>query len=447
MTLLIGIVLPALVLSLLAACSLYLSSGAPPRVRLWISMIGVFAWVVPWPLLHANPARVQQVIGIPALEAPANLVFRASNDLVSDVVAAEQRSGRFFGGVPTWWPLGLVVPGMIWFAFDIRRHRRTIRDWRKSSRPGESLRDLVPPELNRITRAIFVVPGSTVAAATGWLHPALWIGDRLVDDDTLEAALTHEYCHLLRRDPLLLAFIGFVRRVYFWNPVVAFFTRQSRFFLEAACDYDCARLLGRERYKQELARLILAAAGRPESPGLAAAVVTGGDNTRRVHPLNTEPRIGVRMYAAATLCLVGLAFSATLVAQEKDPRIGRWIENRSQSRSFQGIRRSFEDLGGGVTRVNININASGVAISHSDHKCDGRDYPVLDRDGKATGTVLSCRFTEARAVACTFRSPDRVSIGTDRISEDGERYEPSAVVTDRSGKIIGRVERVFDRRH
>ncbi|HVQ16928.1 MAG TPA: hypothetical protein VMS40_25165 [Vicinamibacterales bacterium] len=136
-------------------------------------------------------------------------------------------------------------------------------------------------------------------------------------------------------------------------------------------------------------------------------------------------------------------------AQEQDRRLGNWVETKV-SASYQGLRRSFEDLGGGITRVNIAINDKGAALSSAELKCDGRPYPVLGSDRQPTETTLSCRTLNASTTEFTFvRSGGDSwikSTGTERVSEDGEKMFVSAVQTDARGQVVERIERVFVRK-
>ncbi len=157
-------------------------------------------------------------------------------------------------------------------------------------------------------------------------------------------------------------------------------------------------------------------------------------------------RVRKSVYLAA--CVSALLIAEGLAAQERDPRIGVWVE-RKVSSSYQGLRRSFEDLGGGMTRVNIAVNRDGVSLSRSDHRCDGRQYPVLGEDQQPTDTTFSCHTVNARTIEFTFRRSGAnswvTSTGTERISEDGQTYTVSAVQRDAQGRVVDRIERLFER--
>jgi hypothetical protein len=129
--------------------------------------------------------------------------------------------------------------------------------------------------------------------------------------------------------------------------------------------------------------------------------------------------------------------------------VGDWIETKVGP-SYQGVHRSFEDLGNGLIRVNIAVNASGAAISSVELRCDGRSYTVLDTNRKPLDLTLSCQTLDAHTTAFTFLRGVNdswvKSAGTERVSEDGESMTVSAVQTDAKGRVVNRIERLFARR-
>jgi len=152
---------------------------------------------------------------------------------------------------------------------------------------------------------------------------------------------------------------------------------------------------------------------------------------------------------------LGISIAACLAnsapgAEPRDPRIGSWVEKKV-SASYQGLRRSFEDLGAGLVRLNITVDASGTARSRSDHRCDGHQYPVLGQSGEPTDLTFSCRYRDALTVDFAFTrigvGPWSVSRGTERFTEDGKTYAISATLTDANGKVVEQVERLFERQH
>ena len=156
-------------------------------------------------------------------------------------------------------------------------------------------------------------------------------------------------------------------------------------------------------------------------------------------------RAFVWVVAAAAACMM----AQNAGAQARDARVGAWVE-RKVSSSYQGLRRSFEDLGGGMIRVNIAVDANGAALSSVDLRCDDRPYPVVGQDRQPTGLSLSCRALGPGVTAFTFTraSADSwtTSAGTESVSQDGETMTVSAVQTDPQGRVVNRIERQFARK-
>src|SRR5690606_2405548 len=120
----------------------------------------------------------------------------------------------------------LFLPGLLRLVNDAVALRASLATWRKSSRSGEALRGALPPELRSVRASIRIVPGSTIAATSGWLRPVVWLGERLSERDR-EVALVHELCHVQRKDPLWITFVTALRRAYWWNPGVAWLCREA----------------------------------------------------------------------------------------------------------------------------------------------------------------------------------------------------------------------------
>src|SRR5690606_32031151 len=229
----IDFAVPALVVSGAALLALALAREAPPRLGFSIAMLGLAAWVLPWPMLDLSVvfARGTSPDWLAAGAAPLAALkteVRAVLDAASLTLGAAAEHDRRF--MP-WW-LALAMPGLVWFAAECMLHRKRCRAWRRGSRDGAHLRPLLPFELGARLPEIRLVAGSTVAATTGVFRPVIWLGDRIGGEQALRTALVHECCHARAHDQLWLALIVLVRRVYWWNPVVGALARRAGLLLE-----------------------------------------------------------------------------------------------------------------------------------------------------------------------------------------------------------------------
>ncbi|HJR70655.1 MAG TPA: M56 family metallopeptidase, partial [Gammaproteobacteria bacterium] len=204
--------------------------------------------------------------------------------------------------------------GLALFAGDCLALRRCIRRWRAASRPGDELRRGLPPELASLSAEIRVVADSDVAAATGWIRPTIWIGDRHAGT-RLKLALVHELTHARQHDPLWLVAIAAVRRLYWWNPLVAYLARQSVLMIESTCDHASAAHFAKDQYAAELASMLLA--GVAPTPRLVATARTSNLDVLRLRLLGTDLRL--RMRDVALLAAVGAIGAATATASVVEP--------------------------------------------------------------------------------------------------------------------------------
>jgi hypothetical protein len=268
----------------------------------------------------------------------------------------------------------------------------------------------------------------------------------------LNAALVHECLHIARKDMLTILGVTFIKRLYFWNPVVRYFARRAEFFVEAACDERCAQLLGRGEYRNSLATLILDSQGM-RNMAFAPTMKTGRQDVARVAALGVAPRVHARACIGAALCALGLGAAASLNAQgAADPRIGSWDEVKG-STDYQSLLRVFENLDNGMTRMYVNAKLLEANRWHVDFKCDGRKYRTLTHNDRFTGTTYSCRQTGARTIESSFTygaadpgvdvhwvEKDRTSAtATETVSADGKRY--TTVVVSRSSNGQARQSR------
>ncbi len=114
-------------------------------------------------------------------------------------------------------------------------------------------------------------------------------------------------------------------------------------------------------------------------------------------------RMKVRPSLWVSLLIPGLAWCANPSTDVRDPRAGYWIEEKISSSypQAQGLQISFADLGGGVFRYKLGANHTPENMLVVEARCDGKDYPLVDGNGKANGRMYSCRVTGPRSVEST----------------------------------------------
>jgi hypothetical protein len=148
--------------------------------------------------------------------------------------------------------------------------------------------------------------------------------------------------------------------------------------------------------------------------------------------------------------------AASVNAQQRDPRIGEWREDRTAN--SVGLYNVFEDLGNGMIRVRIAHNLSPQNRLYLDHRCDGNFYPIRNYQGVATDFSESCTIVDANTVTIKgVRNKDKGFTGpkldqywfdgegTGTVSSDGNHYRTVMQQKDGDGKVIRTSERTYTR--
>jgi hypothetical protein len=297
--------LTAACVSGLAAAALAGLRHAPPGPRFAIAAAGLAAWLVPWGALR---------VALPAPSSAAAPVVEWLDPVQSAAglaPAALVALGAAFGYALA----AALFVGALLFVRDLVALRRCVDDWRRHSRPAGELRARLPPELSRIAADIRLVEGSAVAAATGWLRPTVWLGDRL-GEQHLAIALSHEMWHVRAGDPKWLLLIAAVRRAYWWNPLVGHLARQAVLMLESACDHRCAAQLGKDAYRARLASLLLAAT----APAPRLVATAGNFDVQRLRLLGEPLRLRARDRTLLTALAAAAIATAAVAVVDPAPR-------------------------------------------------------------------------------------------------------------------------------
>jgi len=134
-------------------------------------------------------------------------------------------------------------------------------------------------------------------------------------------------------------------------------------------------------------------------------------------------------------------------AEPKDPRIGEWREDHYAG--GVGLYMIYEDLGNGMTRTHSAENLAQQNRLHEDTRCDGNFYPRINAKGEETEITVSCTLLDARTVQWSYKrnAADGWVEGEGKwiLSDDGTHSVGTLVRTDRDGKVVETVTRMFTR--
>lgn len=158
--------------------------------------------------------------------------------------------------------------------------------------------------------------------------------------------------------------------------------------------------------------------------------------------------MAIRPGLFVALAALGLASSAISSAQDRDPRIGHWAQQRGPG--SQGLHMSYEDLGDGRFRLTFGHALEAVNQRILEGKCDGATYAWVDGAGKPSGNTLSCRITGPRTFEYLYTRGDQTiwatSTGVETVSEDGNTLAWDAIHKDTNGGVVEELHSRFSRR-
>jgi hypothetical protein len=149
--------------------------------------------------------------------------------------------------------------------------------------------------------------------------------------------------------------------------------------------------------------------------------------------------------------------TASVNAQQRDPRIGEWREDRTAT--SVGQYNIFEDLGNGMIRYHMFHNLAPENRLYLDYRCDGNLYPIRNSKGVVTDFSQSCSIVDANTVTLkSVQNKDKGFTGprlddhywfdgegTGTLSRDGNHYRVVWEQKDGVGKVIRTSERTFTR--
>jgi bla regulator protein blaR1 len=229
---------------LLAGLLAFMLRKNSPKVRYWIWLSASLKFLAPFALLvslgSVVPRAVRHAISVPAPVFPNTLVQ-----------IAEPFSPAYYAAVPKDAPahaqryrvpaaMGILC-GIFWamgfFAVMLVRYRSWVRI-------RATLRASTPIDLP-IPVPAFIAPGAEEPGVVGFLRPVLVLPAHFLEHlnpRQLDAVLTHELCHVRRRDNLFAAVHMIVEAVFWFYPLVWWIGSRLVEERERACDEEVVRL-------------------------------------------------------------------------------------------------------------------------------------------------------------------------------------------------------------
>ncbi|SPF49814.1 putative Antirepressor regulating drug resistance protein [Candidatus Sulfopaludibacter sp. SbA4] len=292
--------------ALLAGLLAFVLRKNSPKVRYWVWLSASLKFLIPFALLvslgSVVPRPARQPVSVAAPVFPNTLVQ-----------IAEPFSPALTATVPAHAPLDWAPAaiGVVWALGFLAIMLARCRSWlgvRAALRAG------TPIELPIPVRAL-ITPGAEEPGIVGFLRPVLVLPAQLLEHlnpGQLGAILTHELCHVRRRDNFLAAVHMVVEAIFWFHPLVWWIGSHMVEERELACDEEVLRM-GCEP-ADYVEGILKVCRFYTESPLPCISGVTGADVKRRLRAI-LAGSIAHELSAAKkmTLATIGLAALAAPV--------------------------------------------------------------------------------------------------------------------------------------
>ena len=227
-----------------------------PELRLAVGSILLLKLVLP-------PAWASPIPFLPAAALPSIPSF--------GLTEAENWRGLAIG-IAIVWLAGVFAC----LAMGAWRRRHLARVWRAAEPAGAEMEQLLARAASRLglrrPPPLRIAAGLESPCVFGLWRPRILLPPDL-SREVAEHALLHELAHVRRGDLLLAAFLGILRAVYFFHPLVHLAARRLEGLRELCCDRLVARRLGAETAAYR--RTLLSFAARRHGEALAALPFAG----------------------------------------------------------------------------------------------------------------------------------------------------------------------------
>ena len=257
-------------------------------VRYWLWFSASVKFFVPFTLLMALGDRLEWASSAPQIAAPAvsAAVAQVGRPFMVDPAVgflSVQEASRSFD-----W-LALAILG-VWAAGTIALIVVRFRAWRQIRAAVRASSPWTVPNL-RMPAGVAVrsTPGVMEPGVVGLWRPVLLVPAGIEDDLTprqLAAVLTHELCHIRRRDNVTAAVHMVVEAVFWFHPVVWWIGSRLVDERERACDEEVVRTCGEPQTYAE--GIVNVCRRYVESPLACVSGVSGSNVKNRIRDIMTN---------------------------------------------------------------------------------------------------------------------------------------------------------------
>src|SRR5688572_4467876 len=285
-------------------------------VRYWLWFTASVKFFIPFTLLMALVDRLEWASRAPQIAAPAvSALAHVSRPFMEDSavgVLFVPEAPRGFD----WFALALLV---VWVSGIIAMIVIRLRMWRRIRAAVRTSSSWAAPNLS-IPAGIDVrsTPGVMEPGVVGLWRPVLLVPSGIEDDLTprqLAAVLTHELCHIRRRDNVTAAVHMIAEAVFWFHPLVWWIGARLVDERERACDQEVLRRCGEPRIYAE--GIVNVCKRYVEMPLACVSGVSGSNVKNRIRDIMINRAVAnLSVAKKAMLAGVGaMAVAAPIFAQ------------------------------------------------------------------------------------------------------------------------------------
>ena len=269
------------------------------QVRYWVWFSASLKFFVPFALLMSVGSHVAPTKHL-ATKAVSFAIEQAAQPFPETVALTTITPSRNWIPIAlaTTWAIGFLVIAIIRF-----------RGWQKvraAIRVSTPIDIAAPVEIRQS-------PGLLEPGVVGLLRPTLLVPEGILDRLTpsqWDAVLTHELCHIRRRDNLFAAIHMAVEAIFWFHPFIWMIGARLVEERERACDEEVLRHGGEPRVYAEA--ILSVCKLYVESPLACLSGVTGADLKRRIEAIMTN-RLTLNLSLAKKVALASAAIMALTV--------------------------------------------------------------------------------------------------------------------------------------
>lgn len=299
--------------------ALKLLRSGPPRLCMWAAILAMAAWLLPLPLyqpsmdLRNAPQPITTTLQVLAggSELPnAESATPASSSTQS--LSAATTTGFSWRALALALLVGIAI---LKWCFQRVRHSNWLHHLTECST------HLGNEPVGSKTVPVYLMPGYG-AMTTGILRPKIWVGRDHHHTAEWHPLLLHEKQHIQHNDSALTTLIHVLSCLFWWNPVVLYFARQARFYLELSCDQACIRTVDKHTYQRALAQTLYRKLLNPIPCAELVTAVQGPINTNisrlksldRSFHMNRKHSLGIALLTIVSSIAIAFPKPAPIVS-------------------------------------------------------------------------------------------------------------------------------------